>query len=87
MPHAFPLGEAQTVSDSKDMTIIDMDERRRRRQEKTEEVSEEYAGRVCPCGQAWFMFRNGLGLITLATDGRVTGYHGKLICSSCGTGL
>lgn len=88
MPHAFPLGQTHAVSESDRMNLIDMNDERRKRQGKTEEEGGgRYDGKVCGCGQAWFLFRAGLGMVTVAEDGHLTGYYGKLVCSSCGTGI
>ena len=45
---------------------------------------------LCECGSAWFELigwpssPRGSAVVTLAADGRVTGYSGQLRCSECG---
>lgn len=87
MPHRFPLGQPHTVRESDHMNLVDMNEERRKRQGKTEEEEGGYDGKVCGCGETWFLFRAGLGMVTVAEDGHLTGYYGRLVCASCGTGI
>lgn len=61
------------------MTVIDMDAKRRRKLEAT-----DYDGRICDCGEAWYVLEGAKAAVCLDKAGRITGYHGTLACSTCG---
>jgi hypothetical protein len=37
---------------------------------------------VCHCGSAWFVLTEP-GEICLDTTGKITGYHGRIVCVEC----
>lgn len=63
------------------MDIIDLDQKRRDR----EEPQPDHA--ACVCGEAWFELRGsptGNGAVCMTPDGAVTGYAGTPCCIGCG---
>lgn len=44
---------------------------------------DEYDGRLCPCGSAWFT----VTAVCLTRGGEVTGYAGIPVCHECGQGV